>query len=123
MISQINKISFDIPDWVPEWLGGGKTVGINIPTIKAYHPRLAAGTVVPPNREFMAMLGDNKTEPEVVSPLSTIRQALVEALQESGFGGGNIDVKLVVDAATLARVVVPKINDMTRQSGKPVLLL
>lgn len=86
-------------------------------------PRLAAGTVVPPNREFMAMLGDNKTETEVVSPLSTIRQAMAEALEASGFGGGNIEVNLVVDGATLARVIVPKINDMTRSAGKPVLLI
>lgn len=86
-------------------------------------PRLAAGTVVPPNREFMALLGDNTAETEVVSPLSTMKQALLEALQESGMtGGGNVEVKLVVDSATLARVVVPKINDMTRAAGKPVLL-
>lgn len=86
-------------------------------------PRLAAGTVIPPNREFMAVLGDNKTETEVVSPLSTIRQAMTEALEASGLGSGNIEVRLVVDGATLARVLVPKINDMTRQAGKPVLLL
>ena len=124
LISQINKISFTLPDWIPEWLGGGKTVGIHIPLISEVSiPRLAAGTVVPPNREFMAMLGDNKTETEVVSPLSTIRQAMAEALEASGFGGGNIEVNLVVDGATLARVIVPKINDMTRSAGKPVLLI
>ena len=78
---------------------------------------------MPPNREFMAMLGDNKTETEVVSPLSTLRQAMSEALEASGFGGGNIEVNLVVDGATLARVIVPKINDMTRSAGKPVLLI
>ncbi len=122
LIEKINTISFTVPDWVP--LVGGKTVGIHIPLISEVSiPRLAAGTVVPPNREFMAMLGDNKTETEVVSPLSTIRQAMAEALEASGFGGGNIEVNLVVDGATLARVIVPKINDMTRSAGKPVLLI
>lgn len=97
----------------------------NIPSISAYSiPRLAAGSVIPPNREFMAVLGDNKREPEVVSPLSTMKQALLEALQESGASGGTpIQVNLVVDGKTLARVVVPQINNMTRSAGKPVLLL
>ncbi|MDB2002065.1 hypothetical protein PM006_17860, partial [[Clostridium] symbiosum] len=40
-------------------------------------PRLATGTVVPPRAgEFAAILGDNNRETEVVSPLSTIEQAL-----------------------------------------------
>lgn len=52
-------------------------------------PYLAKGTVVPRNAgEFAAILGDNKRETEVVSPLSTMKQALMEALQESGNNGG-----------------------------------
>ena len=53
---------------------------------EVYIPRLAQGTVVPANREFLAVLGDNKREPEVVSPLSTIRQAVAEALAANGGG-------------------------------------
>jgi phage-related protein len=40
LIDKINNISFEIPDWVPEWAGGGKTFGINIPKI----PNFALGT-------------------------------------------------------------------------------
>ncbi len=124
LISQLNKVSFDIPDWVPAI--GGKTFGFNIPKIQEIQiPRLATGGVIPPNREFMAVLGDNKTETEVVSPLSTMKQAMLEALREAGgtgVDGTPIQVNLVVDGKTLARVVVPRINDMTRQAGKPVLL-
>ena len=48
-------------------------------------PKLATGTVIPANHgEFMAMLGDNKRETEVVSPMSTIKEALIQALQEYG---------------------------------------
>lgn len=51
-------------------------------------PKLATGTVVPANYgEFLATLGDNKREPEVVSPLSTMKQAFKEAMQESNFSG------------------------------------
>lgn len=87
-------------------------------------PRLAQGAVVPKNREFLSILGDNKNETEIVSPLSTMKQAFLEAMREAG-GAGNgspINVNLVVDGKTLAKVVVPNINDMTRAAGKPVLL-
>ncbi len=83
-------------------------------------PRLARGTVVPPNREFMAVLGDNNRETEVVSPLSTMREAESDALREFE---GNQTINLVVDGQTLARVVVPRINSMTRAAGKSVLLV
>lgn len=53
---------------------------VRIPNI----PALAQGTVVPPNREFLARLGDNKTEPEIVSPLSTMQQAFTDTLASSG---------------------------------------
>lgn len=68
-------------------------------------PGLATGTVVPPNREFLARLGDNKQEPEVVSPLSTMKQAFKEALAESGgMGGGSHTTILEVDGKALGRV-------------------
>ena len=87
-------------------------------------PALATGTVVPPNREFLAMLGDNKTETEVVSPLSTMKQAMLEALRESGGnGGGNITLYVYLNGRKMAVEMVKEINDMTREAGKPVLLL
>lgn len=53
-------------------------------------PRLATGTVVPANYgEFLAVLGDNKREPEVVSPVSSMKQAFLEALAEVGYNGGS----------------------------------
>lgn len=73
-------------------------------------PALATGTVVPPNREFLASLGDNKREPEVVSPLSTMKQAFMEAMQESGIslGGGQTGpVYLQLDGKTFARLIGP----------------
>lgn len=77
IVDGLNKISFDVPDWVPGI--GGKTFGVNTPKAslgRVSIPRLAQGTVVPPNKEFMAILGDNTKEHEVVSPLSTIQEAV-----------------------------------------------
>ena len=47
-------------------------------------PGLAQGGVIPPNQPFLAMLGDNRNEPEIVSPYSTIKQATSEAMAEQG---------------------------------------
>lgn len=120
LISQLNKIKWNVPDWVP--VIGGKKLGISIPKISEYRiPALATGTVVPPNREFLAMLGDNKTEHEVVSPLSTIKQAVAEAMAENG-GGGEQVFHLYIDGKQVAVQVVKHVNQMTRESGKPVIL-
>ena len=119
VIDAMNRIQFEIPDY----LGGG-SFGFNIKKLSTISiPRLATGAVVPPNREFMAILGDNKTETEVVSPLSTMKQAMMEAMQESGFGG-EINITLVtnLDGREVARNQVKHINAMTQQAGKSVLL-
>ena len=121
LISQLNKVSFSIPDWVPAI--GGKSFGFNIPKISEVSiPRLATGSVIPPNREFLAVLGDNKKETEVVSPLSTIEQALENVMSRMGSASPQ-QINLVVDGKVLAKVIVPKINDMTRQAGRSVLLI
>lgn len=111
MISALNNLSFDIPDWVPGI--GGESFGLDIPTVSKVHlPRLASGTVVPPRAgEFAAILGDNKQETEVVSPLSTMKQALMEALAESGVGGSQqIVIHFEGNLAQLGRVLKPVID-------------
>ena len=82
-------------------------------------PRLATGTVVPPRAgEFAAILGDNKREPEVVSPLSTMKQALKEALFESGMDG-KLTVEMIFNGelAALARILRPYIEAEGRRVG------
>ena len=85
-------------------------------------PRLATGSVVPPNREFLAVLGDNTREAEVVSPVSTMKQAFIEAMKEMGMGDGTINLTVNLDGRTVAKNTISHINRMTRQAGKPVLL-
>lgn len=79
-------------------------------------PYLAQGAVVPPNNPFLAMLGDNKQETEVVSPLSTMKEALIEALNESGIGNQNI--ALFVDGRELFDIVVNRNNSEVMRTGK-----
>ena len=80
-------------------------------------PRLATGTVVPPRAgEFAAILGDNNRETEIVSPLSTMKQAFKEALAETGMNGGgrDINIELVMDGQRFARAVY-KANNQEKQ--------
>lgn len=68
-------------------------------------PKLATGTVVSPNKKFLAMLGDNTSEKEVVSPISTMKQAFSEALNE--YGGNTREALLQLDGETFARLINP----------------
>lgn len=112
VIDAANTLSFTAPDWL-----GGKTYGLNFRKISELKlPRLATGAVVPPNREFMAVLGDNKSETEVVSPLSTMKQAMLEALREAG-GSGETTLVLEGDLAILARVLRPYILKEDKRVG------
>lgn len=82
-------------------------------------PGLASGGLVPPGDPFLAVLGDNKREVEVVSPYSTIKQAAGEALAEQGGGAsrsGTASATLVLDGKRLGRAVFPYIQgEATRQ--------
>lgn len=81
-ISAINKLSFNVPDWVPAI--GGKSVGFNLKTLNEVKiPRLAQGAVIPPNREFMAVLGDQKSGRNIEAPESLLRQIMGEEFGES----------------------------------------
>ena len=109
-INAINKLSFDVPDWVPGI--GGKTFGFNIPTLKAMKipyltvPKLASGAVIPPNREFLAVLGDQTQGTNIEAPLETIKQAFREALAESGGSARQMTVILQVGRRELGRTIV-----------------
>lgn len=122
LISQLNKIKFDVPDWVPAI--GGKSFGFNITKVSEVSlPRLANGAVIPPNRQFAAVLGDQRSGVNIEAPLATMVQAFKQAAGELGLGGEiNITVESVLDGKVVARNTVRHINNMTRAAGKPVLL-
>ena len=83
MIDQLNKVSFSVPAWVPAI--GGKNFGFDIsPISEVSLPRLAQGAVIPPNRQFMAILGDQKSGTNIETPLDTMVEAFKTALSESG---------------------------------------
>lgn len=81
--------------------GGSVDLG-SIPSI----PALARGAVLPPNKPFLAMLGDQKNGTNVEAPLDTIKEALKEAMTERGnYAGRNQTVVLNIDGREMARFI------------------
>ena len=119
LISKINTIKFTVPSWVPGV--GGKSIGGHLSSLSEVHlPRLATGAVIPPNKEFLAVLGDQKSGTNIETPLATMVDAFKQAMAESG--GGATTVVIQLDGKEIARSTVKNINNMTRAAGKPVLL-
>ena len=78
LINALNGLSFDLPD-----IFGGGHVGFNISTLTAPQiPYLAQGAVIPANREFLAVLGDQRSGTNVEAPLDTIKQAVAEVMED-----------------------------------------
>lgn len=117
LLSALNKIHFEIPDGVP--LVGGKTIGINIPPVSRVQlPRLASGAVIPPNREFMAVLGDQKSGTNIETPLSTMVQAFKQVMNETGGAGGRqMTVIFQLDRRELGRAIYQLNNEETQRVG------
>ena len=89
IVDGINKISFDVPDWVPGI--GGKKFGFNLSKAKFSRvaiPRLAQGTVLPGGKPFLAVVNDNPAgKPNIEAPAELIKQMAMEAIAESGYNG------------------------------------
>lgn len=119
LITKINSISLKVPSWVPGV--GGKGWSPHIGQMSSITlPRLATGAVIPPNKEFLAVLGDQKSGTNIETPLATMVEAFKQAMAESG--GGATTVVIQLDGKEIARSTVKNINNMTRAAGKPVLL-
>jgi len=114
MIRAMNKLSFDVPDWVPGI--GGNTFGFDIKEISEISiPRLAQGAVIPPSASnFLAMLGDNNKEAEVVSPISTIEQALRNVMKEQNW---NVTFQVEGDPNGMFKVMRKKSVEYTQRTG------
>lgn len=79
-------------------------------------PHLATGGVVPPNNPFLAVLGDNRQETEIVAPYSTIKQAAGDAIAERG--GTSNPVTLIVKAGDgFTRTLSFSLSEESRRRG------
>lgn len=117
-IKQLNKIHVDVPDWVED-LTGMSGFGFNIPLLNEVKmgrikvPKLASGAVIPPNAEFMAMLGDQRNGRNLEAPEDLIRQIVRE---ESG--NGNIVINAKGTMGQLIRLLKLEVEREDRRAGK-----
>lgn len=83
VIRAVNKLSIDIPNWDIFGSLAGKTFGLNIPLVSGCEiPYLAKGAVLPANRPFMAIVGDQRHGTNVEAPLATIQEAVAVVMED-----------------------------------------
>lgn len=112
LISGLNKISIKMPDWL-----GGKQIGFNINKLsKVELPRLAQGAVIPPNREFMAVLGDQKSGTNIETPLATMIEAFKTAMRDMDTGGRG-EAVLYIGEQEMGKLVYRLNKAETRRIG------
>lgn len=118
-INLINKIGFEVPDWVP--FIGGEEFKIDIPKLEY----LAQGGVV--NKATLGVFGEAGTEAVIplkrnTQGLDLIAEKLAERLPVSdGSNGATYVINLVLEnGKVLTRMVLDNIKEYEIQTGKPV---
>lgn len=81
LVRSMNAMSFSVPEWVP--LLGGKSFSFNLKPVTApVIPELARGAVLPANKPFMAVVGDQRHGTNVEAPLSVIQEAVAAVMAD-----------------------------------------
>ena len=125
VINAMNKLKFNIPDWVPEL--GGKTFGFNIPNVNMVSlPRLKTGSVL---YEETAFIGGEysgaRSNPEIVSPVNLIYETQKRAIEDSNFGeaAGDMYFTVKVGDNVIGEVCLDSLRRIKRQTGKEIEVL
>ena len=113
--SAMNHMNIRLPKWLQEFTGWS-SVGFNIGYWSPnYIPYLAKGAVIPPNKEFMAVLGDQKNGNNIEAPESLIRQIVRE---ESGGGQKQrIEIPVYLKGKQIYKAVVEEGKVVMSQTG------
>lgn len=131
VIGAVNKISINIPDWVPVW--GGKTLGFSLSYVGPWQiPLLAQGGVI--TDPTMAMVGEYagaKSNPEIVTPENIMAEVFSSQLEDlipiltqqftrvvSAIDNKDLDVRLGDDA--IAASAQRGNKNYYRRTGQPL---
>lgn len=96
--------------------GGNPATRSTMPAISpASVPHLATGAVIPPNREFLAVLGDQKQGNNIEAPESAIEAAVSRGMAQ--YGGGNQTAILKIGEQELGRIIFKLNKDQTQRVG------
>lgn len=123
-IRGINKLSWEVPSWVP--IIGGETWGFDIPQLGKV-PYLAKGGIV--DSATLAVIGE--AGKEAVMPLenntgwiSMLADKLASRMPQGGntsYPSGPLSIILEISGTELGRVVIDNMNKLFRQEGKILL--
>lgn len=114
LITNVNKIKFKVPDWVPAI--GGKEIGFNLGTLKTVSlPRLAeGGTVFPSPGGTIAQIAEagrpERVEPLDPSGLSKRDRAMIEMLAGGTGAGGSVTINVYPSAGMDERDLADKVS-------------
>jgi hypothetical protein len=102
---------------IGEWLGFDWNLHWNaqvplIPMIPEYIPKLATGAVLPPNKPFLAQLGDQKHGRNLEAPENLIRQIVREET-----GNKNFVIKAEGSMSALIRMLNLRVQDEQERSS------
>lgn len=84
-------------------------------------PKLASGTVIPPNAPYMAILGDQKHGTNIEAPLDTIKQAVREVVGNGN--GGVLHAHLYLDGKEVLTSIIDMAKMEQTSTGINPLLL
>ena len=87
-----------------------------LPAVASGLPKLARGAVIPPNREFVAVLGDQTSGTNIEAPLDMIEKAVANAVDSAKF---DLSARITLDGsmAQLVRLLQPEIAAEIKRRG------
>jgi len=104
LIDTMNRVGTNIPGWkiIPQLVA---------PQI----PRLASGAVIPPNSQFLAVLGDQRSGRNLEAPEGLIRQIIREEMGD--MGGKEVTINFAGSLGALVRELKPYIDKENNRKG------
>ena len=131
VISAINKLSFDVPDWVPGI--GGDTWGFNIGKVNFGNiPQLAEGGIAYGDTLVnVAEYVGARSNPEIIAPLDKLNGMIYDGISELMKGNTNnqfnpndydivTEVELKVGDEQIAKTVARGKAKIEKKTGKPL---
>lgn len=114
VVEKLNKLSFNIPDWIPGV--GGNSFGISLKPVSI--PRLATGGIA--TKSTLANIGE--AGKEAILPLDSNTEWM-DKLADRIVSRSNSTVVLEVDGRQLGKATVQSINNITKTTGRVPLVM
>lgn len=87
-------------------------------------PMLAQGGYFKKNDPQLAIVGDNKREPEITTPESKIYDQTIKAIKDSNLSGGTKEMRIILEVRYEdGRKMIKKINQAQIEEGEVLLLV